>query len=164
MFAVSSLQGAPARTFLSPGTAATQIKLWEVSVRVCMHKAHCVCFSVCSQLLPLQVLQTGVTHCVSLKPLYKVIATTSDRFNPPYFFFFSPNVSVCDCVCVCVWQFIGGYCSAGLCGPPTEAPFSEQQMEKERQGSQSRRDTTSRETHAVLDCRFLPSHRIFFQL
>lgn len=45
------------------------------------------------------------------------------------------------CACLCVTQVIRGDCSEGLCGPPTEALFSKQQMEQERQGLQMKRQT-----------------------
>lgn len=65
LFAASSPQGSPAHTFLCPGTAAAQIKLWEVSACVCAYVRRGVVWCcVYSQLLPVQVLQASLTQCV----------------------------------------------------------------------------------------------------
>lgn len=106
VFAASSLQGAPAHTFLSPIMVATQIKLWEVSVCVHACTRGGVCYRVCSQLLPLQVLRASLTQCVSLK--YFIRSSQQLQTGLICVVCFNVSVRVCLCpskytyVCVCV--------------------------------------------------------------
>lgn len=151
-------RGAPAHTFLHPSTAATQIKLWEASVCAFMCTSGGVCCCVC--VFP-AVASAGATGkldsvCVSLD--FFIRSSLQLQTGLIYMLWFNTSVSLCVwaslcfifCMNLCVLQVMRGYCSGGLNGPPTEALSSEQQMEKERQGSQWWRDSTSTETVVFL--------------
>lgn len=105
--------------------AATQIKLWEVSVCVfvCAYVRGVVFVTLYSQLLPLQVLQASVTQVRVIEILYKVISELQTGLICVVCFIVSVPLSQCvhmyECACLCVMQVIRGYSSKGLCGPPT---------------------------------------------
>lgn len=79
-------------------------------VCVHMHNGRGVSCCVCSQLLPLQVLQESLTQCVSLKYFIRSSRQLQTGLICAVCFNVSVHVWLCLCACVCVFAFV---CFAG---------------------------------------------------